>query len=41
MKGDTFIFYGFEKAEFPDGKDVTEELNASIENFIEKTVRVK
>ena len=27
MRGDTFIFYGFEKAEIPDGKDVTEEWN--------------
>lgn len=41
MKADTLIFYGFEKAEMADGKDVTKEWNASVGNFIEKRVRVK
>ena len=40
MKGDTLIFYGFEKAEMPDGKDVTKEWNANGA-FIEKRVRAK
>jgi hypothetical protein len=40
MKGDTLIFYGFEKAEMPDGKDVTNDWNANGK-FIEKRVRVK
>jgi hypothetical protein len=40
MKGDTLIFYGFEKAEMPDGKDVTSDWNAGG-RFIEKRVRVK
>jgi hypothetical protein len=40
MKGDTLIFYGFEKAEMPDGKNVTNDLNANG-TFIEKRVRVK
>ena len=40
MKGDTLIFYGFEKAEMPDGKDVTQQWNANGK-FIEKRVRVK
>ena len=40
LKGDTLIFYGFEKAELADGKDVTNEWNAGGK-FIEKRVRVK
>ena len=40
MKADTLIFYGFEKAEMADGKDVTKEWNANGK-FIEKRVRVK
>ena len=36
MKGDTLIFYGFEKAEMPDGKDVTKEWNENGK-FIEKS----
>ena len=40
MKGDTLISYGFEKAEMPDGKDVTKEWNANG-RFIEKRVRAK
>jgi hypothetical protein len=40
MKGDTLIFYGFEKAEMPDGKNVTSDFNANGK-FIEKRVRVK
>lgn len=40
MKGDTLIFYGFEKAETPDGKDVTKEWNENG-TFIEKRVRAK
>ena len=40
MKGDTLIFYGFEKAEMADGKNVTKEWNANGK-FIEKRVRVK
>lgn len=40
MKGDTLIFYGFEKAEMADGKDVTKEWNANGK-FIEKRVRTK
>jgi hypothetical protein len=40
MKGDTLIFYGFEKALMPDGKDVTSDWNAGGK-FIEKRVRVK
>ncbi len=40
VKGDTLIFYGFEKAEMPDGKDVTNDWNANGK-FIEKRVRVK
>jgi hypothetical protein len=39
-KGDTLIFYGFEKAEMPDGNDVTKEWNTGGK-FIEKRVRVK
>jgi hypothetical protein len=38
LKGDTLIFYGFEKAETPDGKDVTAEWNSNGK-FIEKRVR--
>ena len=40
MKGDTLIFYGFEKAEMADGKDVTKEWNVNGK-FIEKRVRAK
>ena len=40
MKGDTLIFYGFEKAEMPDGKDVTAEMNKNGK-FIEKRIRAK
>jgi len=40
MKGDTLVFYGFEKTEMADGKDVTNEWNADGK-FIEKRVRVK
>lgn len=40
MKGDTLIFYGFEKAEMPDGKDVTKKWNENGK-FIEKRVRAK
>jgi hypothetical protein len=40
MKGDTLIFYGFEKAEMADGRDVTKEWGGKGK-FIEKRVRVK
>ena len=40
MKGDTLIFYRFEKGELPDGKDVTAEWNKNG-RFIEKRVRAK
>jgi hypothetical protein len=40
MKGDTLIFYGFEKAEMADGKDVTAEWNGNG-RFVEKRVRAK
>jgi len=40
MKGDTLVFYGFEKAEMADGKDVTNDWNSNGK-FIEKRVRVK
>jgi len=40
VKGDTLIFYGFEKALMPDGKDVTNEWNTGG-RFIEKRVRAK
>jgi hypothetical protein len=38
LKGDTLIFYGFEKAEKPDGSDVTKEWNSNGK-FIEKRIR--
>ncbi len=40
MKGDTLIFYGFEKVEMPDGKDITKEVNRNGK-FIEKSIRAK
>lgn len=40
MKGDTLIFYGFEKVENPNGKEVTADWNRKG-TFIEKRVRVK
>ena len=40
MKDDTLIFYGFEKVEMPDGKDVTSEWSANGK-FIEKRIRLK
>ncbi len=40
MKGDTLIFYGFEKAEMPDGQDVTKQWNENGK-FIEKRVQAK
>ena len=40
IKGDTLIFYGFEKATMGDGKDITQEINANG-RFIEKRVRAK
>ena len=40
IKGDTLIFYGFEKATMGDGKDITQEINANGK-FIEKRVRAK
>jgi hypothetical protein len=40
MKADTLIFYGFEKTEMADGKDVTQEWNGGGK-FIEKRVRLK
>lgn len=39
IKEDTLIFYGFEKAEMPDGTDVTKDWGDS--KFVEKRVRVK
>ena len=40
MKGDTLIFYGFEKVEMADGKDITKEVNERGK-FVEKSVRAK
>ena len=40
MKSDTLIFYGFEKIEMPDGKDITQEVNRGGK-FIEKSIRAK
>ena len=40
IKGDTLIFYGFEKAEMANGKDMTQQLNADGK-FIEKSIRAK
>lgn len=37
MKGDTLFFYGFEKAESVDGKDVTQDWGKG--KFVEKRVR--
>ena len=40
MKDGSLICYGFEKAEMPDGKNVTKEWNANG-RIIEKRVRAK
>lgn len=40
MKCNTLIFYGFEKVEMSDGKDVTKQWNENGK-FIEKRVRAK
>lgn len=40
LKGDTLIFYGFEKVQQADGKDVTAEWNSGGK-FVEKRVRAK
>lgn len=39
IKGDTLIFYGFEKAELADGADVTKEWGGR-NKFIEKRIKV-
>lgn len=39
LKGDTLMFYGFEKAQSKDGKDLTEVWGKN--QFIEKRIRIK